>query len=305
MSEPSPSKKRALGAEQTTTADAAAEPVLELNTDILTEILSATFYYTSDMLAFTKLAYLTHKNPGLAAFACKLESALTVVIEIKDINAKDQNPFIIPTENCTVFNVTVDWGDGTTDTERPLDEFGLFSADLCHRYEIPGTYIVRVIPNDPGQTCLDALGCDYFTEGTTSWTTVGKKYITLGKLGITDLSGCFSNPADGFNPPEISNWNVAGVTDMSFMFRAAYDFNQPLNRWDMSSVKETYHMFESATNFNQDLSAWDTSRCRNMAFMFKDASHFNGNVSNWNVSNAAVMACAYGCQRLTEQRLLL
>jgi hypothetical protein len=48
-------------------------------------------------------------------------------------------------------------------------------------------------------------------------------------------------------------WNTGSVTNMSFMFRNARNFNQSLLRWNTSQVTDMQHMFEGATNFNNGI----------------------------------------------------
>ena len=52
------------------------------------------------------------------------------------------------------------------------------------------------------------------------------------------------------------------VTDMSWMFRGATSFNQPLNNWNVSNVTIMKGMFNGAESFNQDLNNWDVSNGR-------------------------------------------
>ena len=46
---------------------------------------------------------------------------------------------------------------------------------------------------------------------------------------------------------------VSGVTDMSYMFREASSFNNPMNNWNVSSTIDMNSMFGTASSFNQDV----------------------------------------------------
>ena len=58
---------------------------------------------------------------------------------------------------------------------------------------------------------------------------------------------------------KMPDWDVSNVTDMSFTFENASDFNANISKWDVSQVIDMEYMFYLATSFNQDLSKWDVS----------------------------------------------
>src|SRR5690606_4575001 len=49
----------------------------------------------------------------------------------------------------------------------------------------------------------------------------------------------------------IESWDVSSVTDMSYMFQDAKNFNQDISSWNVSSVTDMGSMFSGANNFNQ------------------------------------------------------
>lgn len=60
----------------------------------------------------------------------------------------------------------------------------------------------------------------------------------------------------------LSNWDVAGVTDMSFMFDGCQDL----------------------TGANTDFASWNTGAVTTMLGMFRNADSFNGTgITNWDV----------------------
>ena len=118
----------------------------------------------------------------------------------------------------------------------------------------------------------------------------------------------------------ISDWDVSGVTDMSYLFQDANSFNEDIGGWDVSNVTnmagmfspDTYEgflvcafnqdieadvsnvtnmsdMFRHATSFNQDISDWDVSNVTNMKTMFDWATSFNQDIGGWDVSNVSDM----------------
>ena len=106
-------------------------------------------------------------------------------------------------------------------------------------------------------------------------------YETACTSLVTDM-----NTADAYNGwvfynatinPDLSHWDTSNVTDMSYMFRDASVFNQPLNL-DTSNVTSMYCMFYNAYSFNQPLK-WDTSNVTKMSYMFYKANSFNQQLS--------------------------
>ena len=87
----------------------------------------------------------------------------------------------------------------------------------------------------------------------------------------------------------ISFWNTSKVTNMEYLFRIKYTFNDDISKWDTSKVTTMECMFWNAHAFNGDLSRWDTSNVITMKGMFCDANAFNGDLSRWNTSNVTDM----------------
>ena len=107
------------------------------------------------------------------------------------------------------------------------------------------------------------------------------------KMRITDLSWAF-NWATNFNQP-LNDFDTSKVTDMSYMFYWAEKFNQPLNNWDTSNVTNMAGMFWWARSFNQNINNWNTSNVTDMTYMFWFAINFNQPINNWNTSKVVDM----------------
>ncbi len=87
---------------------------------------------------------------------------------------------------------------------------------------------------------------------------------------VTDLSYMFKG-AYKFNEPV--DFDTSSVTNMKYMFDNASDFNQPVN-FDTHNATNMKYMFAGASSFNQPLN-FDTSKVTNMSGMFQYASAFN------------------------------
>lgn len=99
--------------------------------------------------------------------------------------------------------------------------------------------------------------------------------------GITNMSGMFRN-AVNFNQ-SLANWKTQNVVNMAEMFRGATNYNQPMTAWNVTKVETFEGMFRDAKAFNQAL-GWNVSRTWVFRSMFRGAIAFNGNISGWNVS---------------------
>ncbi|MFN3692495.1 MAG: BspA family leucine-rich repeat surface protein [Candidatus Paceibacteria bacterium] len=129
--------------------------------------------------------------------------------------------------------------------------------------------------------------------GSSNWTDMYLAFSNVTQLvfnavdtpdlsSVTDMSYMFSG-ATNFNSP-IGNWDVSNVTSMFFMFRSAAAFNQPLNAWNISNVTNIKGIFNNATSFNQPLDNWDVSQITEMHSVFAGATAFNQPLNSWDVS---------------------
>ncbi len=232
------------------------------------------------------------------------------------------NQITIPTFPGETYNYSVDWGDGTTDTN--------IIGNITHTYTIPGTYQVEISGVFPriyfhnegdkekilsidqwgtilwtsmegafhGCENLDMLGID--TPNLSSVASIASMFAGCKTMqadlsinnwntsSITNMSSAFAETFE-FNT-YIGNWDVTNVTDMSRMFFASFSFNQYIGSWNVTNVRTMNSMFSAAYNFDQDLGNWDVSQVENMSYMFYNLFNFNQNITVWNVSNVTDMS---------------
>ena len=58
---------------------------------------------------------------------------------------------------------------------------------------------------------------------------------------------------------EVERTCTSFITDFSYLFEGAKDFNGSIGHWDTSNVIDMKMMFRDASAFNQPIGDWDTS----------------------------------------------
>ena len=121
---------------------------------------------------------------------------------------------------------------------------------------------------------------------TTEWNNT-KYGLMYGPIELWDISqidnveGLFE---DYSGNPNVTGWDVSGVTSFKNMFGSATSFNQDINSWDVSASTSFNEMFYEARSFNQNISSWDVSASTSFVSMFYYATSFNQDISSWDVS---------------------
>ncbi|MDQ0567948.1 BspA family leucine-rich repeat surface protein [Mycoplasma yeatsii] len=167
-----------------------------------------------------------------------------------------------------------------TPDKKELKRIGFFK-NLKGEWQIEQVYentnkVVAILP-----TFINSLESAFQTNknstitGLESWNT----------SNVTNMSKMFW-AARNFNQP--LNFNTSNVTNMSEMFWHARNFNQPLN-FNTSKVTDMSGMFNAARNFNQPLN-FNTSNVTNMSQMFFNCWDFNQPLNTWDVSNVNDMS---------------
>ena len=184
-------------------------------------------------------------------------------------------------------DVQVDWGDGTIETVSA-------SGWIEHIYPVAGNYTAvftgpmtriwhSVTPTGQMDHLTRVLA---WNEGLVHiWLCSAARLIEVPAslpVSVTSLNEAFKECVS-LNDPNIANWDVSNVTDMTETFKTAHAFNQPIGVWNTANCQNMQRMFGEAHAFNQDL-PWDTSNVLDMADMFRDAAAFNGDISGFDTS---------------------
>jgi hypothetical protein len=101
----------------------------------------------------------------------------------------------------------------------------------------------------------------------------------------------------------ISTWNTTEVTDMTFLFKDKFQFNDDIGAWDVSNVVSMEGMFTNAFQFNRPMKSWNVSKVESMAFMFVKAMSFNQRLDHWDVRNIKNLSHAFAGATSFEQSL--
>ena len=200
------------------------------------------------------------------------ENAFITIWKTDNSGATDDNQIKITTWS-SGYNYSIDWGDSTIEHN--------VTSDITHTYADNGVYTVKIAGKFPqfraGNDSLKLLSVEQW--GDIQWTSMYKTFY-----------GCKNMVLNATDTPDLSN-----VTNMAYMFRQAFQFNQYIGNWDMSNVENISGMFMSAWRFNQDISEWDTSHVKYMRELFRAAASFNQPIGNWDVSHVSSSMFALFC----------
>ena len=193
----------------------------------------------------------------------------------------DGESITIPTFDGETYSYTVDWGDGTTNTNQ--------TGDATHAYANAGTYTVSISGTFP-RIFFNGLGDREKIRsveqwGDIAWTSMENAFKRCENLDITasdipDLSAVislrqmFESCENLIGNSSFSSWNTSLVTDMGDMFSGAFQFNQPIGDWDVSKVENISGMFAGTLLFNQPLNNWNTISVTNMSGLFFQSGIF-------------------------------
>ncbi|MDA9121450.1 BspA family leucine-rich repeat surface protein, partial [Flavobacteriales bacterium] len=196
-------------------------------------------------------------------------------------------------------NMTINWGDGTTETNLGGDPSHTYAAADTYTVSVSGAYNVVDFTFTAGSR-LNIRSIEQW--GTTPWSTMDGAFRDCANLqgnatdspnlsSVTNMRGMF-NDATSFNQ-DIGGWDVSNVTTMEGMFAGATSFNQDIGGWDVSNVTSMQEMFVGATSFNQDIGSWDVSGVLRMQYMFYGATSFNQDINTKQVTVSGVTYTAW------------
>ena len=232
---------------------------------------------------------LTVPSAGIDAFTITIDTSL----------GDGTATFEAPVRNS--LNVTIYWGDGTSDTITSNTD-----PALDHTYSTGGTYDVvfdgTFLFWSTSNTADQAKVIDVKKWSTNFPTATANRmsgFTGLVNDSATDYptgssrtdwnsfySGCTSFNGD------ISNWDVSTVQNLSSFFQNAPAFNQNIGGWTTSALTNIAQCFDDCTAFNQNIGSWDVSGCTSFSLLFRNASAFNQDIGSWDTSSVSTI---FGC----------
>jgi surface protein len=249
-------------------------------------------YFTGTLLAFCLFAIL----PSVTQASSFTTNDFITTWDTTKSGTSASNQITIPGTG-SGYSYSIYWeslssstATGTIATSTSASQTITFPEPGQYKVAIKGTY-PRIYFNNGGDK-LKILTVEQW--GSNPWTSMSRAFFGCTNLtvpatdapnlsGTTDMSYMFRG-ATSFNEP-INHWDVSNVTNILALFWNATSFNQPLNSWNVSNVNNMSYTFYDATSFNQPLSSWNTTSVTNIASMFQNASAFNYPINSWDVSN--------------------
>lgn len=232
------------------------------------------------------------------------------LVLVYDTSKEPANNTISFPVNGTSPNITVDWGDNTSNTYTT-------TGWKTHTYSSPGIYIVQV----SGSMITLSFGGD---AANTNNKLKLVRCLSFGNIGLTSLIFAFRNctnfieaptilpstitnlnsafmDCSNFNHSNITQWNTSNVTIMNSLFDGCSIFNQPIGSWNVSNVSGITRAFARCFLFNQPLGSWNTGNFTNMSAMFEFCTNFNQPLGSWNLSKATNFGSLFrGCTNFNQ-----
>ncbi len=206
----------------------------------------------------------------------------------------------LPLESNGTYNFNVDWGDGNNNMITSWDD-----TNKNHTYASGGVYTISITGTIEGWSFRNVGDEEKLLE-IKQWSDLrlgnsGRYFYGCANLnitatdilnltGTTTLAQAFRGCTNIDQVPNMNQWDVSSVTNMSFMLFDAENFNQDIGDWNVSSVTEMRFMFHGAHIFNQDIGDWNVSSVTDMSYMFQEAHKFNKDIGSWDVSSVTDMS---------------
>ena len=225
-----------------------------------------------------------------AGLHCTEEDKFTTTWE----TTSDNESITIPTTG-TGYDYTVDWGDGTTDSD--------VIGNISHTYTLAGTHTVKITGNFP-RIYFNHAAFSYKIKSVDNWGTIqwasmegafrGCSFLSVlasdapNLTNVTVLDYMFVN-CNSLTTPDLSNWDLSNVVQVNSMFAGSMNFNGNITTWDVGSITNFQDMFLNAQAFNQDINGWNigerTTENINMTSMFRNAYSFDQDLGDWDISS--------------------
>lgn len=180
-------------------------------------------------------------------------------VDTRNSGATRSTDYKLPTRSAGVYNFTVDWGDGSTDTITSYNQ-----AEVTHSYSTGGIYTIDITG--------DFTGIDLFRSGDPlkvleilNW---GGTNLTINN--IFALRGATNMTCSATDSPTLTG-------DISGCFYQSNAITSGLANWDFSNVTSAQWLLLTVPNWNEDISSWDVTSCTNFGSAFTGTSMSQAN----------------------------
>ena len=167
------------------------------------------------------------------------------------------------TLNNTPINVSVDWGDSTTNTYTTI-------GNKTHTYSTAGDYLVKITGS-----------LIQFGNGATGYTNPEKlvRVLSFGNLGITSLSGAFYGCS---NLIEIPSSIPSSITTLDYTFYNCTTLNDiNITYWNMTNVINIDYMLYNTQSFDQNIFGWTVPNLTHFQFLLYQSKAFKQPITGW------------------------
>ena len=166
----------------------------------------------------------------------------------------------IPVNTAFNYDYTIDWGDGTVETNQ--------TDSASHTYVTAGEYEVKIsgifeairfkLPRGGNHPSRNNI-IDIIQWGDIAWKSFDSAFSSCENLTMTATDA-----------PDLTE-----VTSLNRMFVGATSFDGDVSNWDTRTIVDMDFMFSSASSFNVDISGWDVSNVTSMSSMLNAATSFS------------------------------
>ena len=197
------------------------------------------------------------------------------------------NQIRLPLVSDGVYNFTVDWGDGTSNTITAWNQ-----AETTKTYAVPGIYTVQITGNIRGWRFANAgdrnkiievrqCGCLVLLGGNVFWNCNNLVWTATDRLMTTgnDIGGLLR--AANLANPDISRWDFSGITVIWLLFSVT-SFNRPIDALANARIVNIIGAFGSSS-FNQPVNMLRMQHCVDITSMFHGNTTFNHSCGAWDI----------------------
>ncbi len=225
---------------------------------------------------------------------------------------EDNDRITIRTTSGYNYNYTIDWGDGTKDTN--------VTTGISHDYTTAGTYEVSITGEFPRFTLFFRLGRTLRTKiqtieqwGNIQWRSFRDSFNDCENLKlnaddtpdlsqVTELSRMFENCTNFEDLKDrMGSWDVSTIESIDSMFSGCSIFNEDIGAWTFTNLLTTEAAFQEAVTFNQNISSWNMATVIDIEDLFSGASSFDQDLSSWDISSVTSMTGLFTGTALSQE----